>query len=679
MSLMQAYELSLHNRPGDGRCGAFDAHVLAKYNDHWITSPSAEYVPQPFIFEGARVEPLRDGWFGHIDCFQWPQLHAERYVWSACIPRKLAYRDDPTWKWLWWNVTQSAEDFVLEGGSAFKVGRIHADKWKLLETAYNQLDARAQDWIQKNPRYDGPLRVDAWLRSCRRSLLRLKQLPFTFRDTVLIVAFCQCLCLDVFGMLDYLQTVLPPADGTFIDGFDHWIGAFTMDPEECQRLFESRIPVWLIWKPDCVPADMKVIKEVEVTCLDDIVTDPEEFEVGQVLKWKGGWCYPGDARHLHTRDTPVIGLEQFTRPWPEPSVRSNNGATASTPSSASPAASNAASSSGENSSTGAVRTERSRQRTKPYRPVGLTPRAKPAVILNPDLWEDINDPAIPPVMSAWHAALKDVVKDVKRVRPNAPKVAYFFPNPVLFVRGESSDHRQRYMRNWLVSRAGWISCLSASDVSPVSPRSWRDFLNTIPERFSATFSGEQQREAAAFFGPELIRVQHDIPSHVQFRDLSICIADLASIDQLTKSKILWDLYKHNFQFELVALGRVLMPGSSSNREPEWLDLVRQLFPGDSELTMCAEPFLTQNQGLGSSDPRSRCEFVEIFRKLLASWPGFPSDLVAPLLPSTPLTRVWAVERRLAIFYVQSFFDNFGRPPILPRLIPVPLACGPNGH
>ncbi|KAI6029178.1 hypothetical protein BKA83DRAFT_4489143 [Pisolithus microcarpus] len=632
MSLMQAYELSLRNRPGDGRCGAFDARVLAKYNDHWITSPSAEYVPQPFIFEGARVEPLRDGRFGHIDCFQWPQLHAERYVWSACIPRKSAYRDDLTWKWLWWNVTQSAEDFVLEGGSAFKVGRIHADKWKLLETAYNRLDAWAQDWIQKNPRYDGPLR-----------------------------------------------TVLPPADGTFIDGFDRWIGAFTMDPEECQRLFESRVPVWLIWKPDRVPADMKVIKEVEVTCPDDIVTDPKEFEVGQVLKWKGGWCYPGDARHLHTRDTPVIGLEQFARPWLEPSVRSNNGATASTPSSASPAASNAASSSGENSSTGAVRTERSRQRTKPYRPAGLTPRAKPAVIPNPDLWEDINDPAIPPVMSTWHAALKDVVKDVKRVRPNAPKVAYFFPNPVLFVRGESSDRRQRYMRNWLVSRAGWISRLSASDVSPVSPRSWWDFLNTIPERFSATFSGEQQREAAAFFGPELIRVQHDIPSHVQFRDLSICIADLASINQLTKSKILWDLYEHNFRFELVALGRVLMPGLSSNREPEWLDLVRQLFPGDSELTMCAEPFPTQNQGLGSSDPRSRCEFVEIFRKLLASWPGFPSDLVVPLLPSAPLTHVWAVERRLAIFYVQSFFDNFGRPPILPCLIPVPLACGPNGR
>ncbi|KAI6009910.1 hypothetical protein BKA83DRAFT_4504189 [Pisolithus microcarpus] len=88
MSLIQAYELLLHDCPGDRRHGAFNAHVLAKYNDHWITSPNTNYVPEPFIFEGARVEPPRDGQMGHIDCFQWPQLHAELYIWSTCIPEK---------------------------------------------------------------------------------------------------------------------------------------------------------------------------------------------------------------------------------------------------------------------------------------------------------------------------------------------------------------------------------------------------------------------------------------------------------------------------------------------------------------------------------------------------------------------------------------------------------------
>ncbi|KAI6037736.1 hypothetical protein EDC04DRAFT_2604521 [Pisolithus marmoratus] len=210
--------------------GAFDAHVLTKFNDHWITSPNVDYVPQPFIFEEARVEPLCDGQFGHIDCFQWLQLHAECYVWSL------------------------VEDFILEGGSAFK------------------------DWMKKYPHYDGPL-----------------------RDTVILVAFCQCLCLDIFIMLEYLQMALIPTEGAFIDAFNHWMGAFTMDPKECQLLFEARVPIWLVWKPNHVPADMKVLKEGEVTYPVDIIMDPEDFDVGQVLKWKGGWCYPGQSCHFTLR------------------------------------------------------------------------------------------------------------------------------------------------------------------------------------------------------------------------------------------------------------------------------------------------------------------------------------------------------------------------------------------
>ncbi|KAI5985255.1 hypothetical protein EDD15DRAFT_2374299 [Pisolithus albus] len=675
MSLVRAYELSLRDRPGDGRHGAFDARVLAKYNDHWITSPNADYVPEPFIFEGARVEPLRDGRMGHIDCFQWPQLHAELYIWSACIPRKAVYQDDPTWKWMWWNITQSPDDFTLERGSAFKVGRIRVDKWKQLETVFNWLDGRAQEWMLKYPRYDGPLKVENWLQSCRRCLLRLKQLPFTFRDTVILVAFFQRICLDVFGMLEYLETVLPPATGAIVEAFDRWMGAFTTDPEVCQQHFETHVPVWLIWKPHSVPPDMKVLKEVEVTYPSDIITDPEDFEVGQVLKWTGSWCYPGEPRHKHTRTGPVIGLEQFARPWPEPGAQSSSATMASTLKSTHTASSSAASSSGANSSTGAVRSGRPGKRSQPYPSMESRLRAKPSVTPNAELWEDLNDPTIPPAISAWHAALQGVNKDAKRVRPNALKIAYFFPHPALFVRGESSDRRHRYLRNWLVSRAGWITRLSVSDVTPVTPRTWRAFLNTIPERISSTFSGDQLCEAANLFGPELVRVQHDVPSHVQFRDTSIFLVDIGRMTQWTKSKVLWDLYEHNFRFEFVALARVLMPDMTLDRESEWLDRVCQVFPGDLELTMCAEPFPSENQGLASSDPKLKLEYVEKLRVLLSPWPGFPSDLMEPLPSSASSARVWALERKLALFYVQSFFDNFGRPPILPHLILVPSAYG----
>ncbi|KAI6004875.1 hypothetical protein EDD15DRAFT_2155275 [Pisolithus albus] len=607
--------------------GPFDARVLAKYQDCWITSPNSLYVPEPFIFEARLMEPLRDGRFGHIDCFQWPQLYSERYMWSGCIPRKVAYQDHSTWRWLWWDVTNTPEDFVVERGSMFRVGRVHPDRWKQLEIVCNQLDERIQRWVQKNPHYYGPVNVTGWMRSCRRALMRLKQLPFTFRDTVLIITLFQHLGLDVFGMLEYLEpTMLPPSP--LMDAVDRWMGAITTDPEICQRLFDSRIPVWLVWKLNTVPEDLKVLKSVDITFPEGIVTEPEVFEVGQTLKWAIGSYLPGDLRHQQTRQSPVIGLEQFAAPpWPDPRAVSPD--------------------------PGGV----SKQKTK----ATVTPNA--------ELWQDLDDPAIPPSMYAWHTALQNVVKDPKRVGPNAPRISYFFPHPALFVRGDSSERRLRYLRNWLASRAGWIARLATADVSPVIPRTWRAFLNTIPEQISSTFSGNELREAADLFGPELVKVQRETPSHIQFRDVTLSLADLGKIDITTKGKILWDLYEHNFRFELVALDRVLAPNLWSSQQPDRLDQVHQIFPGDSELTMYDEPFPRKNEGLGSVEPQTKLEFVERLRALVASWPGFPSDLEQSLLPSASVTRVWAVEKKVALFYVQSFFDCFGRPPIVPRHIP----------
>ncbi|KIO00896.1 hypothetical protein M404DRAFT_29096 [Pisolithus tinctorius Marx 270] len=65
----------------------------------------------------------------------------------------------------------------------------------------------------------------------------------------------------------------------------------------------------------------------------------------------------------------------------------------------------------------------------------------------------------------------------------------------------------------------------------------------------------------------------------------------------------------------------------------------QIFPGDSELTMFAEPFLVKDQGLASLEPQTKLEYVERFRMLLASWPGFPPDLGTSLPSHSSITLV----------------------------------------
>ena len=97
----------------------------------------------------------------------------------------------------------------------------------------------------------------------------------------------------------------------------------------------------------------------------------------------------------------------------------------------------------------------------------------------------------------------------------------------------------------------------------------------------------------------------------------------------------------------------------------------QVFPGDAELAMCVKPFLIKNQGLVSLELEEKHHYIESFCILLSSWPEFPMELQDLLMLLAVSACVWVVEKNLAQFYMQAFFDNFSRPPIVPHLIPNP--------
>ena len=80
----------------------------------------------------------------------------------------------------------------------------------------------------------------------------------------------------------------------------------------------------------------------------------------------------------------------------------------------------------------------------------------------------------------------------------------------------------------------------------------------------------------------------------------------------------------------------------------------QVFPGDAELAMCMEPFLTKNQGLVSEELEEKRCYVESFHILLLLWPEFPTELQDSLMPLAVSVRVWVVEKNLARFYTSIF-------------------------
>lgn len=161
-----------------------------------------------------------------------------------------------------------------------------------------------------------------------------------------------------------------------------------------------------------------------------------------------------------------------------------------------------------------------------------------------------------------------------------------------------------------------------------------------------------------------------MPSAVFWQEHSI--APAAMEETLTDeiiTEILWDLFEHNFCFELLALDRALVPDQWASMK--FLDrdaLLRTVFfdcdeqPGGAYVV---ERLPLYNCGLAADDWLARRLFVDNLRVIMLLWPNATHSL-----PCGPLeydeNEFLRQEQSIAAFYCQSFFNVFGRAAIVPH-------------
>ncbi|KAF8834074.1 hypothetical protein BDN67DRAFT_915687 [Paxillus ammoniavirescens] len=250
-------------------------------------------------------------------------------------------------------------------------------------------------------------------------------------------------------------------------------------------------------------------------------------------------------------------------------------------------------------------------------------------------------------------------------------MAHHLPTPTLFMKVSSVERRTHYLTNWLTMRSAWIAHLSISDPTPIISRRWRDFLNDVSEDLTSTsYSTKLKDEAVQLFGPDFLAIRrNELGPTVGFCNMVLLLKDLVNIDNVTFGKILWDLYEHNFRFELITLDKRVVPNLWPSKDSTCLDEVLKIFPGDVMVTMCSVPFPANNKGLASNEPSEKRGYLENLCLVMSSWPGFPADVSYPIPPSAASECIWSIEKKLALFYCQMFFDYFGRPPIVLHQIP----------
>lgn len=285
----------------------------------------------------------------------------------------------------------------------------------------------------------------------------------------------------------------------------------------------------------------------------------------------------------------------------------------------------------------------------------------------------------------WTSAFQKADKDKGRIKQGLVDRGYRFPEPALLVTPGSPERKKLFVANWLAARPLWISHVDHNppDKFP-SPQLWRDFLNSIPSeetlaRASSstgapTATAMRKRAAKDLFGEDLLDVQGTtwaIQNTLQWRNETISVESLCDPPTRLMRLILWELYELNFRYELLALDCVMARASWEGSLHERRDLLYSIFPEEGGFVMWSSPLPQEDGGMWGRRIIDIFPYVENFRKLLSSWEDVPPRLSAPLDASTfNDTMYFQVMQQACNFYVQCFFDHFGRPPVVLHRFPV---------
>jgi hypothetical protein len=131
------------------------------------------------------------------------------------------------------------------------------------------------------------------------------------------------------------------------------------------------------------------------------------------------------------------------------------------------------------------------------------------------------------------------------------------------------------------------------------------------------------------------------------------------------------VYQLNFRFELHALDSKLRGVIDTPSELE--QGVQECFPDPTPVGHRSHvDFDTADRGIAACKLKDRAVYFLKFCKLLKAWPG--GSRAEKILSGRAEVGEFSefeleeMERWAARFYCQTFFENFGRPPILPHAL-----------
>ncbi|KAK1222604.1 hypothetical protein PQX77_014539 [Marasmius sp. AFHP31] len=299
------------------------------------------------------------------------------------------------------------------------------------------------------------------------------------------------------------------------------------------------------------------------------------------------------------------------------------------------------------------------------------------------LFDDLSDPILPlllPTFIGLSATIDDRHIGRQIVPGKAPRLELIVPDPAVFVGTQDDSKRRVYLTGWRRMRPSWLArCQTLVHPKTLSNAIWRKLLfldssGSWPSgKVPLSQSDEDHQEASILLNDTL----RDFPTSV-----TSVSTNLPPPNNNESKLMLHELSFINFWFQLVSLDCGLdqtIPQASrtiSQAELQVSRLAHQqrrvkliaTFFGGSHDTFSVHG-TTFTSGFAAEKRCDRVDALKSLARLMRAWPGKRdgiwehekdpnlAQLVGPGME-------W--EKALYKFYVQSYFNVFGFPPVLPR-------------
>lgn len=288
---------------------------------------------------------------------------------------------------------------------------------------------------------------------------------------------------------------------------------------------------------------------------------------------------------------------------------------------------------------------------------------------------------MPRATELWADALANVDR---RNPPSGKPWPFWIPHPSLLLHHKEGE---RYVINWLRLREAWYYCLDRpSLMTPgnmtMTTQHWHDYFHFAASARDPVDGAARTRSAMR--RDDVKRIVTDVFSfseqQVQFDCSSQAVSwfgqQYTSISDKTYRQVLWELCEVGFWVELRQLDRCILKNEHQDvmdtmiEEYERDDLLRAVFPYYSGLRPTLLP--TAPIGLTAEDPRQQAPCLEALRQVVLRWKPVPAAIeCAELLSAQSSAKyVLYMEREIAGFYVQRFFECSGCAAIIPRVFPI---------